>query len=71
MQYFSICRPHILRAGYLCFGFVFIVRTSEFQISTSRYFIVIIALFALFCYMQELEQLERAMIGSDLGQKEG
>jgi hypothetical protein len=53
------------------FGFVFIVRRPEFQIPTSRYFIVIIALFALFCYTEELEQLRRAIIGSDLGQKEG
>jgi hypothetical protein len=53
------------------FGFVFIVRRPEFQIPTSRYFIVIIALFALFCYVQELEQLGRAMIGSDPGRKEG
>jgi hypothetical protein len=53
------------------FGFVFIVRRPEFQIPASRYFIVIIALFALFCYTQELEQLGRAMIGSDLGRKEG
>jgi hypothetical protein len=52
-------------------GFVFIVRRPEFQISTSRYFIVIIALFALFCYTQVLEQLGRALIGSDLGQKRG
>jgi hypothetical protein len=53
------------------FGFVFVVRRPEFQISTSRYFIVIIALFALFCYTHELEHLGRAKIGSDLGQKEG
>ena len=53
------------------FGFVFIVRRPEFQISTSRYFIVVIAPFALFCYTQELEQLGRDIIGSDLGQKEG
>jgi hypothetical protein len=53
------------------FGFVFIVRRPEFQIPTSRYFIVIIALFALFCYTQELEQLGRAMIGSDPEQKRG
>ena len=31
------------------FGFVFIVRRPEFQIPTSRYFAVIIGLFALFC----------------------
>jgi hypothetical protein len=53
------------------FGFVFIVRRPEFQIPTLRYFIVIIALFALFCYTQELEQLGRALIGSDPGRKEG
>jgi hypothetical protein len=53
------------------FGFVFIVRRPEFQIPTSRYFIVIIALFALFCYTQELEHLGRAMIRSDAEQKRG
>jgi hypothetical protein len=47
------------------FGFVFIVRRPEFQIPTSRYFAVIIGLFALFCYTQELEQLGRALIGPD------
>ncbi len=51
------------------FGFVFIVRRPEFEIPMSRYFIVIIALFALFCYTQELEQLGRALIGSDPGKK--
>jgi hypothetical protein len=53
------------------FGFVFIVRRPEFQIPTSRYVIVIIALFALFCYTQELEQLGRAMVGPEPGRKEG
>jgi hypothetical protein len=47
------------------FGFVFIVRRPELQIPTSRYLVVIIALFALFCYTQELEQLGRALIGRD------
>ena len=47
------------------FGFVFIVRRPEFQISASRYFAVIIGLFALFCYTQELEQLGRALIGPE------
>jgi len=45
------------------------VRRPEFEIPMSRYFIVIIALFALFCYTQELEQLGRALIGSDPGKK--
>jgi hypothetical protein len=52
------------------FGFVFIVRRPEFQIPTSRYFLVIIALFALSCYTQELDQLGKALIASDLGRKE-
>jgi hypothetical protein len=47
------------------FGFVFILRRPEFQIPASRYFIVVIALFALFCYTQELEQLGKAMIDRD------
>jgi hypothetical protein len=51
------------------FGFVFIVRRPEFQIPTSRYFAVIIGLFALFCYTQELEQLGRALIGPSPGEK--
>ena len=53
------------------FGFVFIVRRPEFQIPTSRYFAVIIGLFALFCYTQELEQLGRALIGPDPVKKTG
>jgi hypothetical protein len=53
------------------FGFVFIVRRPELQIPASRYFLVIIALFALFCYTQELEQLGRACIGLDPGKKGG
>ena len=47
------------------FGFVFIVRRPEFQIPASRYFAVIIGLFALFCYTQELEELGRALVGPD------
>jgi hypothetical protein len=53
------------------FGFVFIVRRPELQIPASRYFLVIIALFALFCYTQELEQLGRSWIGPDPGKKTG
>jgi hypothetical protein len=52
------------------FGFVFIVRRPELLMPMSRYFIVIIALFALFCYTQELEQLGRAWIGPDPGEKD-
>jgi len=53
------------------FGFVFIVRRPEFQLPASRYFVTIIALFALFCYTQDLEQLGRAWIGPDPGKKTG
>jgi hypothetical protein len=45
------------------FGFVFLVRRPEFQIPTSRYVVLVIGLFALFCYTQELEHLGRALIG--------
>ena len=44
--------------GTSIFGFVFIVRRPEFQIPASHYFIVIIALFALFCYTQDLSNWE-------------
>jgi hypothetical protein len=35
------------------------------------YFILIIGLFALFCYTPELEQLGRALTGPDAGKKTG
>jgi hypothetical protein len=47
------------------FGFLFIVRRPELQIPMPRYFVVIIALFGLFCYTQELERLGRALVGPD------
>ncbi len=53
------------------FGFAFILRRPEFQIPASRYFVLVIALFALFCYTQELEQLGRAWIGPGPRQKDG
>ena len=53
------------------FGFVFIVRRPELYVPTSRYFVLVIGLFALFCYIQELEQLGRALIGPDLAKKTG
>jgi hypothetical protein len=51
------------------FGFVFIVRRPESYVPTSRYFVLVIGLFALFCYIQELEQLGRALIGPDPGKE--
>jgi hypothetical protein len=53
------------------FGFVFIVRRPELYVPTSRYFVLIIGLFALFCYIQELEQLGRTLIGPDRAKKTG
>ena len=52
------------------FGFVFIVRRPELFVPTSRYFVLIIGLFALFCYTQELEHLGRAWIGRGLRQED-
>jgi hypothetical protein len=51
------------------FGFVFIVRKPELHVPTSRYDVLVIGLFALFCYTQELEQLGKALIGPDPGRK--
>jgi len=50
-------------------GFVFIVRRPEFQIPKFHYFVVIIALFALFCNTQQLKQLGRAFIGPNPGKR--
>jgi hypothetical protein len=36
--------------GTSVFGFVFIVRRPEFQVPTSRYVVLVIGFFALFCY---------------------
>ena len=53
------------------FGFVFIVRRPELYVPTSRYFVLVIGLFALFCYIQELEQLGRTLIGPGPEKKTG
>jgi hypothetical protein len=53
------------------FGFVFIVRRPELYVPTSRYFVLVIGLFALFCYFQELEQLGRVLISPDPAKKTG
>ena len=53
------------------FGFAFIVRRPELFVPTSRYFVLIVGLFALFCYTQELEQLGRALIGPNPGKRSG
>jgi hypothetical protein len=52
-----------LASSLLCEG--------EIQIPASHYFLVIIALFASFCYTQELKQLGRALIGPNPGKRTG
>lgn len=47
------------------FGFVFIMRNPEFQLPTFPYVVLIMGLFALFCYTQELERLGRGLIGAN------
>jgi hypothetical protein len=49
------------------FGFIFIIRRPEFHIPTSRYVVVIVGLFALFCYTQEVDRLGNALIGPEQG----
>jgi len=53
------------------FGFVFIVRRPELYVPTSRYFVLVIGLCALFCYIQELEEFGRALIDLDSAKKTG
>ncbi len=47
------------------FGFVFITRKPEFQIPAFRYVVVIVGLFALFCYTQELDNLGKSLLGKE------
>jgi hypothetical protein len=47
------------------FGFVFITRKPEFQIPAFRYVVVIMGLFTLFCYTQELEKLGKSLLGKE------
>ncbi len=45
------------------FGFAFIIRRPELQVPFSRYAILVVGLFAVFCYFQELEQFGQAING--------
>ena len=45
------------------FGFLFIMEKPGFHIPVSRYVITLLGLFALYCYMLELERLGRAFLG--------
>jgi hypothetical protein len=46
------------------FAFVFLLRNADLQIPLFRYAVFIAGLFALFCYVQELDRLGRALIES-------
>ena len=46
------------------FGFAFIVPRPELQIPSSRYLVLTMGLFALFCYVRELARLGRALNGA-------
>ena len=43
------------------FGYVFISGNVDFQVSGLRYLVFFVGLFSLFCFVQELERLGRAM----------
>jgi len=58
-----VARMGFVFAGSV-FGFVFIVQKPEFQIPASRHVLALVALFSLYCYVQELERLGRALIGT-------
>ena len=45
------------------FGFVFVAQRPEFQIPVFRCLILLLGLFALFCYVRELERLGRVFTG--------
>jgi hypothetical protein len=45
------------------FGFVFIAQRPEFEIPVFRCLVLLLGLFALFCYVRELERLGRVFTG--------
>lgn len=47
------------------FGFLFIAEKPGFHLPVSRYVLTLLGLFALYCYMQELERLGRAFLGQE------
>ena len=44
------------------FGFVFIAQNPGYQIPAFRYGVILVGLFSLFCYVQELERLGRSFL---------
>lgn len=47
------------------FGFVFITQKPGFHIPAFRYAVTLAGLFSLYCYVQELEHLGRALVGRE------
>jgi hypothetical protein len=47
------------------FGFVFITEKPGFHIPVFRYVVTLVALFSLYCYVQELERLGKALVGRE------
>jgi hypothetical protein len=46
------------------FGFVFIMKKLSLEIPAFRYGVILVGLFSLYCYVQELERLGRALLGN-------
>ncbi len=44
------------------FGFMFLVEKPGFHIPASRYLLLLLGLFSLYCYMLELERLGRTFL---------
>lgn len=49
------------------FGFVFVARRPEFEISAFEYLVILLGLFSLYCYVRDLERLGRAFIAREKG----
>jgi hypothetical protein len=47
------------------FGFLFITQKPGFHIPALRYVVTLLGLFALFCYVLELERLGRTLLGQE------
>ena len=47
------------------FGFLFITQKPGFHIPAFRYVVTLLGLFALFCYVLELERLGRTLLGQE------
>ena len=47
------------------FGFLFITQKSGFELTPFRYAVTLLGLFSLYCYVQEVERLVKAFLGSE------